>query len=79
MNGYRPKGPTRWGERKPTPAAKPLQQTPLGEDCFQSLLTQVNAFFAEAERDKVAERAAAITEIQALMAQYGLSTEDLLD
>jgi uncharacterized protein YciW len=56
-----------------------MQQTPLGEDRFQSLLTQANAFFAEAERDKVAERAAAITEIQALMAQYGLSTQDLLD
>jgi antitoxin component HigA of HigAB toxin-antitoxin module len=79
MNGYKPQRPARWGERKPTPAAKPLQQTPLGEDRFQSLLTQVNAFFAEAEQDKVAERTAAITEIQALMAQYGLSTQDLLD
>ena len=34
---------------------------------------------AEAERDVVAERAAAITEIRALMAEYSLSIEDLND
>ena len=58
---------------------QPVPQTPLGDDRFQSLLAKANAFFAEAERDVVAERAAAITEIRALMAEYGLSIEDLQD
>ena len=69
----------RWGERKTAPATQPVPQTPLGDDRFQSLLAKANALFAEAERDVVAERAAAITEIRALMAEYGLSIEDLQD
>jgi len=51
----------------------------LGDDRFQALLAKANAFFAEAERDTVAERAAAIVEIKALMTEYGLSVQDLLD
>ena len=76
---YKTYSSTRWGGRKPAPASPPLPQTPLGDDRFQSLLAKANAFFAEAERDVVAERAAMITEIRALMAEYGLSIEDLED
>ena len=43
------------------------------------LLVKANAFFAQAERDVVAERKTAITEIQALMTTYGLSVDDLQD
>lgn len=77
--GYRTSRPTRWGERKPTPAIQPVPQTPLGDARFQALLSQANAFFAEAERDVVAERAAVIAEIRTLMAEYGLGSQDLLD
>jgi uncharacterized protein YciW len=76
---YKTYSSTRWGARKPAPASQPVPQTPLGDDRFHSLLAKANAFFAEAERDVVAERAAAITEIRALMAEYGLSIEDLQD
>jgi uncharacterized protein YciW len=78
-HAYKTHQSTRWGQRKPAPAPQPVPQTPLGDDRFQSLLAKANAFFAEAERDVVAERAAAITEIRALMAEYGLSIEDLQD
>ena len=76
---YKTYSSTRWGGRKPAPASQPVPQTPLGDDRFQSLLAKANAFFAEAERDAVAERAAMITEIQTRMAEYGLSIEDLED
>jgi hypothetical protein len=76
---YKTYSSTRWGARKPAPASQPVPQTPLGDVRFQSLLAKANAFFAEAERDVVAERAAAITEIRARMAEYGLSIEDLED
>ena len=72
-------------QKSPAPGARgrpaerpPAPQPVLGEHRYQTLLAQANAFFAMAERDMVAEKAAAIAEIQALMAQYGLSTEDLL-
>jgi len=73
--------PTGRGVRKPARASegKPVSPTPLGDDRFQSLLAKANAFFAQAERDVVAERTAVITEIQTLMALCGLSVEDLQD
>ena len=78
-HAYKSYSSTRWGARKPAPASQPVQQTPLGDDRFESLLAKANAFFAEAGRDVVAERAAVIAEIQALMAEYRLSVEDLQD
>jgi antitoxin component HigA of HigAB toxin-antitoxin module len=41
------------------------------------LIRGASAFFAAAERDEVAERAAAIEEIKALMDEYGLTVQDL--
>lgn len=70
---------TRWGDRKSAQAVRTVSPTPLDEDRFQSLLAKANAFFAQAERDVVAERAAVISEIRALMATYGLSVDDLQD
>lgn len=78
-HGTRSSRPARWGARKSSPSPAPVSQTPLGDDRFQALLAKANAFFAEAERDTVAERAAAIVEIKALMTEYGLSVQDLLD
>jgi antitoxin component HigA of HigAB toxin-antitoxin module len=49
----------------------------LGDDRFQELIRGASAFFAAAERDEVAERAAAIEEIKALMNEYGLTAQDL--
>lgn len=64
--------------RKPDAAGhKPVRQEPLRDDRFQELIRGASAFFAAAERDEVAERAAAIEEIKALMAQYGLTAQDL--
>jgi uncharacterized protein YciW len=60
---------------RPKPAAAPT--TPLGDNRFQELIRGASAFFAQAERDVVAEKAAAIVEIQALMAEYGLTVADL--
>ncbi|MDP3519733.1 MAG: hypothetical protein Q8S02_03855 [Hydrogenophaga sp.] len=51
----------------------------MGDDRFQFLLAQANAFFDSAERDMVAEKAAAIVEIKALMAEHQLSLDDLQD
>ena len=84
--GQPPRIPMKYASRfqKPQPfgqrakeAARPHQQPALGEDRYQALLAQANAFFATAERDMVAEKAAAIVEIQALMAEYGLTLDDL--
>lgn len=64
--------------RKPDAAAtKPVRQEPLGDHRFQELIRGASAFFAAAERDEVAERAAAIEEIKALMDEYGLTVQDL--
>lgn len=54
-------------------------RAPLGDDRFNSLLAQANAFFAEAERDTVAERAAVIEDILNLMREHGLSVDDLTE
>ena len=48
-------------------------------DGLDDLIGKASAFFATAERDMVAEKAAAITEIKALMAEYGLTLDDLRD
>lgn len=60
---------------RPKPAAAPT--TPLGDNRFQELIRGASAFFAQAERDVVAEKAAAIVEIQDLIAEYGLTVADL--
>lgn len=61
-------------------ASAPLKSTtPLGDDRFQELIRGASAFFAAAERDEVAEKAQAIREIQRLMAEYGLTVDDLAD
>ena len=52
---------------------------PLNDQRCPDLIGKASAFFASAERDMVAEKAAAITEIKALMAEYGLTLDDLKD
>ena len=65
---------------RPDPqASRPARKEPLGSDRFKELMQGASAFFAAAERDEVAERAAAIEEIKALMAEYGLTPADLDD
>lgn len=76
---YRSHKPQRPTDRSSKPAARPVQQAALGDDRFQFLLAQANAFFGTAERDMVAEKAAAIVEIKALMAEHQLSLNDLQD
>lgn len=66
--------PRRRNER-PKQTAAPT--TPLGDNRFQELIRGASAFFAQAERDVVADKATAIREIQALMAEYGLTLADL--
>lgn len=58
------------------PAAK---QMPLGDSRFQELIKGASAYFAAAERDVEAEKAAAIVEIKGLMARHGLTADDLAD
>lgn len=69
--------PFRPGRKTDTTVPKPVRQAPLGDDRFQELIRGASAFFAAAERDEVAERAAAIEEIKALMDEYGLTVQDL--
>lgn len=76
---YKPQRYNPSGSRSATPVLKPVQQVPLGDVRFQALLAQANAFFNSAERDMVAEKAAAIAEIQALMSEYQLSLDDIQD
>jgi len=57
----------------------PTRSEPLNDQRFHDLIGKASAFFATAERDMVAEKAAAITEIKALMAEYGLTLDDLRD
>jgi hypothetical protein len=52
-------------------------KTPLSNERFQTLLSKAGAFFAEAERDVEAERAAAIEEILQTLAFHGLTVDDL--
>jgi hypothetical protein len=49
----------------------------LSDERFQTLLSKAGAFFAEAERDVEAERAAVIEEILQTLAIYGLTVDDL--
>lgn len=60
--------------RPPAPAR---QTTPMGDGRFQELMRGASAFFAAAERDVDAEKAAAIAEIRRRMDEYGLTIEDL--
>ena len=53
------------------------QTSPLGDNRYSELMQKASAFFAASERDVDAERAQAIAEICNLMAQYGISAEDL--
>ena len=76
---YKPHRPNPSGSRSAAPVLKPVQQVPLGDVRFQTLLAQANAFFNSAERDMVAEKAAAIVEIRALMAEYQLTLDDIQD
>lgn len=76
---YKPQRPNPAGSRSAAPVLKPGHQVPLGDVRFQALLAQANAFFNSAERDMVAEKAAAIVEIRALMAEYQLSLDDIQD
>ena len=69
--------PYRPGRKLDAPAPKPVRQEPLGDDRFPELIRGASAFFAAAERDEQAERAAAIEEIKALMTEYGLTVQDL--
>lgn len=60
-------------------ALAPVSLTPLDDDRFQALLSQAQEFFAHAERDTVADKAAVIQEILDLMRTYHLSVDDLQD
>lgn len=53
-------------------------KAPLSDERFQTLLSKAGAFFAEAERDVEAERAAVIEEILQTLALYGLTVDDLM-
>ena len=72
-----PKSRTSERAKGSPPGTRP--SAPLGEDRFQQLMQGASAFFAAAERDKVAEKAQAIEAIQGLMAEYGLTPDDLAD
>jgi len=57
----------------------PSRNEPLNDQRFNDLIGRANAFYATAERDMIAERAAAIAEIKGWMLEYGLSVDDLRD
>lgn len=66
--------------QRPRSAATPRPSaTPLGDDRFQELIRGASAFFEQAERDVVAEKATAIREILRKMADHGLTVADLED
>jgi len=69
---------TKTKHKHPAPQPKPKRE-PLGDHRYQELVARAAAFFAEAERDVVAERATAIEEIGKLMDEYGITPDDLLD
>lgn len=54
-----------------------MRQAPLGDARFQELVSRASQFFASAERDEVAEKAAMIDEIKGLMAEYAITIEML--
>ncbi len=57
----------------------PVRTEPMGDHRFRELMADAGAFFANAERDVDAERAAAIAYIRARMVDHGLTTGDLSD
>ena len=62
-----------------TPPHAPANLAPLSDQRFQDLLNAAGTFFASFDSDPVADKAAAIAEIEKLMGRYGLAVEDLLD
>lgn len=76
---YRTSQPFRSSNRLTPAAARPAERPALGDERFRALLAQANAFFDTAERDVVAEKAAVIADIRALMAEYQLDVDDLRD
>lgn len=57
----------------------PTRSEPLNDQRFHDLIGRASAFFATAERDMQGEKIAAIAEINARMAEYGLTLDDLRD
>jgi hypothetical protein len=51
---------------------------PLSDRRFEELLKKASEFFAAEEIDPEAQKQAAIQEILAEMARYGLTTDDLM-
>lgn len=62
---------------KRTTASHTRPSPSLDDGRYLDLMQKAGAFFAAAERDVEAEKAAAITEIQGLMMEYGITVEDL--
>lgn len=54
-----------------------MRQESLSEKRFGDLLKSASLFFAAAEGDSEQEKRAAIEDIYALMAEYGLTFDDL--
>jgi len=73
LDRHRPSGRTRG------PASPQYATTPLGDDRFQELIRSASAFFAEAERDALAERAQVIADIHRPMTNHDLTLDDLTD
>lgn len=73
-NSMRSDRPREWS-KKPAPSAS--RQMPLGDDRFKELVSRASAFFATAERDVVAEKAAMIDEIKGMMAEYQITLKML--
>lgn len=69
----------KYRQRNKTATIAPARQTPLGDNRYEELVRQASAFFAAAERDEVAEKAAAIEDIKRRLLEYGLTVEDLVD
>lgn len=69
----------KYRQRNKTATSAHERQTPLGDNRFEELVRQASAFFAAAERDEVAEKAAAVEEIKLRMLEYGLTVDDLVD
>ncbi len=69
----------KYRQRNKTAISAPVRLTPLGDNRFEELVRQASAFFAAAERDEVAEKAAAIDDIKRRMFEYGLTVDDLVD
>lgn len=79
MRSHDRAGSRPWHGEKRQVGGAPAVRAPLGDDRYNSLLAQANAFFAEAERDTVAERSAVIADILKLMSEHGLSVDDLIE